>query len=470
MRERIQKILQALKAEAYERDEAIALSLLSALAGESIFMLGLPGVGKSMIARRLKRAFQDAAVFEYLMSRFSTPDEIFGPVSISKLKNEDCYERVTTGYLPEAEVVFLDEIWKAGPAIQNSLLTVLNEKIYFNGNRELQLPVKAIIAASNELPAEGEGLEALWDRFLIRYIVEPIKQKTNFFRLIGNSKSAPTHIDFRPLTVDDYEHIHRESELVELPNNIMEFLYGLRQQVNDMPKNIDSEDDDDANKEKYYVSDRRWKKIVGILRTSAYLNGRHQVDLSDTLLLEFMLWDNDTVLPRVRKQIAESIVATLFADVLRAYKSITDTKSKPHTGGSELYSADKVYYQILCDDFILKIRIEDYDRMKRSPKSYFFASETTAGCLVFKEQGQYSIRVNKSGYVCINSYNYPLITTDGSYLTDANFRKASEELEKMIADFRQDLKLNMFTSESGLRKNIYHLINEYRKRFDIKEE
>ena len=148
IRNRITAILSRMKYGTFERDEALALSLLSALAGESIFLLGLPGVGKSMIARRLKLAFDKASVFEYLMSRFSTPDEIFGPVSISKLKDEDCYERVTSGFLPEAEVVCLDEIWKAGPAIQNSLLTVLNEKIYLNGNQELQLPLKGIIAAS----------------------------------------------------------------------------------------------------------------------------------------------------------------------------------------------------------------------------------------------------------------------------------------------------------------------------------
>ena len=113
------------------------------------------------------------------MSRFSTPDEIFGPVSISKLKDSDKYERSIEGYLPMADVVFLDEIWKAGPAIQNTLLTVMNEKLFRNGDKEIHVPLKLLIAASNELPAQGEGLEALLDRFIIRMECENIKQEKN---------------------------------------------------------------------------------------------------------------------------------------------------------------------------------------------------------------------------------------------------------------------------------------------------
>lgn len=162
-REHIAQLIEWMSQGVYEKEQIIAVALLCAVAGENLFLLGPPGTAKSMVASRLKMAFKDGKSFDYLMSRFSTPDEIFGPVSISRLKNEDRYERLTAGYLPEADVVFLDEIWKAGPSIQNTLLTVINEHIFHNGGQIMRTPMKALIAASNELPAKDEGLEALWE-------------------------------------------------------------------------------------------------------------------------------------------------------------------------------------------------------------------------------------------------------------------------------------------------------------------
>ena len=190
IKERIVALLQEVGKGIYEKDTELRLSMLAALAGESIILLGPPGTAKSMVARRLKDAFEGAVSFEYLMSRFSTPDDIFGPVSISKLKVSDTYERVTQGYMPTADIVFLDEIWKAGPAIQNTLLTALNEKVFRNGDKEVKLPLKLLIAASNELPAEGEGLEALWDRFLVRCVSNCIKEDDTYLSMILDSEEA----------------------------------------------------------------------------------------------------------------------------------------------------------------------------------------------------------------------------------------------------------------------------------------
>ncbi|MEN0050055.1 MAG: AAA family ATPase, partial [Bacteroidota bacterium] len=190
IRTRFQELLDGLCQGLYEREEAVKLALLTAIAGESIFLLGPPGVGKSLIARRLKYAFLDGTSFEYLMSKFSTPDEVFGPISIKKLKEEDKYERLTDRYLPGANIIFLDEIWKAGPAIQNALLTILNEKIYRNGDQDMKVNIRGIITASNELPLQNKNLAPIWDRFLVRLELGNIKTFNNFVQMITNTEDV----------------------------------------------------------------------------------------------------------------------------------------------------------------------------------------------------------------------------------------------------------------------------------------
>ena len=326
MIERFKLLLREMNRGIYEKETEISLSLLAALAGESIILLGPPGVAKSMVARQLKNAFRDAHSFEYLMSRFSTPDEIFGPVSIQKLKTSDTYERAVDGYLPTADVVFLDEIWKAGPAIQNTLLTVINEKIFRNGNREMHLPLKLLVAASNELPAKGEGLEALWDRFVIRIESRPIKMEKNFRAMLLEVKSSlevkseerrvKNSTDLFENTISD-EQIGADvsispAEYAEWSQAIDKI--GVKEEVLDAISRIRNvlravNVDEAAERRNIYVSDRRWKNIVRLLRTSAFMQDREEVDICDLLPIYHCLWQE----PEERDAIRSIVIRSLFA-------------------------------------------------------------------------------------------------------------------------------------------------------------
>ena len=339
MLERFKLLLQEMNRGIYEKNTEISLSLLAALAGESVILLGPPGVAKSMVARQLKTAFRDAQSFEYLMSRFSTPDEIFGPVSIQKLKTSDTYERAVEGYLPTADVVFLDEIWKAGPAIQNTLLTVINEKIFRNGNREMHLPLKLLVAASNELPAKGEGLEALWDRFVIRIESRPIKLEKNFRAMLleshadfSGSTGVLGHADFADnadfsgskgksgstdfsdstdftdfsdlkITAEEYAEWAEKICKIGVKEEVLDAISVIRKSLRTV--NVDEA----AERRNIYVSDRRWKNIVRLLRTSAFMQDREEVDICDLLPIYHCLWQE----PEERDAIRCIVIRALFS-------------------------------------------------------------------------------------------------------------------------------------------------------------
>ncbi|ROT12098.1 ATPase [Muribaculaceae bacterium Isolate-105 (HZI)] len=347
----IQCLIEWMSHGVYEKEHIIAMALLCAVAGENMFLLGPPGTAKSMVASRLKMVFKDGKSFDYLMSRFSTPDEIFGPISISRLKNDDRYERLTSGYLPEADVVFLDEIWKAGPSIQNTLLTVINEHIFHNGGQIMRTPMKVLIAASNELPAEDEGLEALWDRFLVRMVSNCIESDTSFFKMIKGVKvEMPELPDYLYITNELYYQWQQASKSIYIQDSVVAAIKSLR-------KSLDALEKEDGNQLRYYVSDRRWRKAYQLMQTSAYLNERQEIDLTDYLLLIHCFWNDVECIPNVLNAFTSSISDRVLKGLCKIDKSIRqimtsdqssqpESSSTPNSERNDFKEYDYFYYLV----------------------------------------------------------------------------------------------------------------------------
>lgn len=331
--QRIEKILNHLSDNMYEREHIIALTLLGALSGTNTFLLGSPGTAKSLISRKIAQAFEQPKYFEYLMNRFSTPEEVFGPVSIKALK-EDRYTRKIESYLPNADFAFLDEIWKSSPAILNALLTLVNEKLFKNGDEILHVPLKALISASNEIPAENQGLDALYDRFILRLIVEPIKNNENFLNLIC---SKPTEIEVnldKQLLIkkDEWQKWQKDIHEVKFSKEVSDIILMIRQKISDLPKD-----------KKIYVSDRRWQRAAYLLKAAAFFNGRQEVILSEIFLLKYCLWNKSDDFKEIQKIIETSLAENGLDSGVDIDHAILEKQRLEDEIKNELYYSDDVY-------------------------------------------------------------------------------------------------------------------------------
>src|SRR5215213_2014508 len=189
-REKLTAIQRELGAEVLEREDVLRSMVLALIAGEHVLLLGPPGTAKSRLASSLCGRISGASYFYVCLNRFSLPDEVFGPLRLSALR-EDRFARNTQGMLPEAEVAFVDEIFKSNSAVLNGMLPILNERVYKSGASTTPVPLQMAVCASNEMPEDREELSALYDRLLVRHLVLPIRDERSFEAvLLGRTRYA----------------------------------------------------------------------------------------------------------------------------------------------------------------------------------------------------------------------------------------------------------------------------------------
>jgi MoxR-like ATPase len=340
MQQRVTKLLAQLGEGMHEREQVLAIALLGAIAGHNTFLYGPPGTAKSLISRRLAAAFDQPNYFEYLMNRFSTPEEVFGPVSLKALK-EDRYIRQIDGYLPTADFAFLDEIWKSSPAILNSLLTIINEHLFKNGPERVAVPLKSLVAASNEVPAENQGLDALFDRFIIRLVVPPITQEDNFTRLLNTKPRSDKQV-IEPSLLIHYDELSKWREKlheVTLSDDTLLIIRYIRLKLAERFDEL-----------KVYVSDRRWQRAAMLLKASAFCNDRATTNHSDALLLKHCLWTTPENQPLVSELVHDAVKACGVATDVDLAQLDTEKDTLDKEINRELFHSEDVYDTAVLKD------------------------------------------------------------------------------------------------------------------------
>lgn len=282
-------IRDALALRSLEREEVINGLLAGLLAGHHVLLLGPPGTDKSRLIRMLCSTIEGSRYFGRLLTKFTHPDELFGPLDVMALERGE-YRRVMAGRLPEAEVAFLDEVFKAGSAILNALLELMNERTVNDGTTTRPVPLRILVGASNELPNPEDGLSAFADRFLLRYRVDYVQRDESFDAMLalladhGHGRSLPTISREELATLTDLV------AQVDVPTGIRRHLAELRKRL---------------RRDGVVCSDRRWRQTVDVLRAHALLHGHATVELQDFDGIIACLWTDPGDIEKVTQQVQQ---------------------------------------------------------------------------------------------------------------------------------------------------------------------
>ncbi|GAA0685707.1 AAA family ATPase [Streptomyces thermocarboxydus] len=287
---RLRAVCAELSDRFFERDDVVRTLVVTLLAGQHSLVLGPPGTAKSELARELTGRIDGAAYWEILLSKFTAPTRMFGPIDVAALARGE-YRQVYDGRATTAHVAFIDEIFKCSTAALNETLGYLNERIYHpeNGGAPIRCPLIGAITASNELP-DGEDSAAIYDRLLVRIEVGYLEDPSNFAALVRSAVGRPA--EPAPRTTLELAALQRAVTegvpAVDVPDAIVDAVVTLRAAL---------------RRKELVASDRRWRQAVGLLQASAYLDGRTEVAETDLSVLTHVLWDSPAQRPVVEREV-----------------------------------------------------------------------------------------------------------------------------------------------------------------------
>ena len=317
-----EQVVGPLKGRFVGRDEVIDLIALAVVAGEHLFLYGPPGTAKSALIRQFAQAVR-GRYFEYMLTRFSEPNEIFGPVDIARLR-EGTVVTVTAGMLPEAEFVFLDELFNANSAILNNLLTVLNERVYRRGAETHRLPLLSLFSASNQLP-EDDALRALFDRFMLRCHLENLKRE-QMPQLLSAGWALEHHVASESgVTARDLTGLAARVQSVELSGVLERYIEAVGK-IRDLG---------------VALSDRRAVKILKLIAASAVLCDRDCAAHSDLWVLRYV-WDSEEQIA----PLAALVNGMLERDTEQSARHPLATVHRPTDGEDLARELDEVEKQV----------------------------------------------------------------------------------------------------------------------------
>ena len=305
----MQQLINQLSTAYVERSETIEPLVAAVIARRHAVLIGPPGTAKSSLVRDLAAGLGGLRFFSWLLTEFSVPEELFGPLDISALEQGQ-YCRLTAGKLPNAELAFIDEVFKAGPAILNTLLSVMQERLFYNDGQPTPVPLVSLIGASNETPTGEQELEALWDRFTVRLQVGYIQEPGNFVRMLTGSAGNAAQV----LSRADLEAAQEAAMQVSVPGAVLDMTVQLRQVLSDHG---------------IVASDRRYKESLDLLRAVAFLDGRDEVIEDDLLILQHVLWHDPSQAAEVARlvfAVAEPLLVGIAEVEDEALAAVTEAR------------------------------------------------------------------------------------------------------------------------------------------------